>query len=255
MSYIFEDHPDDSLSRLFKNGYPETVQSEFIYAKSISNVNEFVKQELRKTTDEIIFVFMDLVPNNINLVQVYKKLSKKSQKSNYRIIVFPLVCAEYYFICTLPKYTILDEEAANLCINRLPFDNSKIVQYNKKKSPNTFEQFCKLFLDRGVIDCIKRDSFNNSMYDFYFDENYKCKASLKDCMDLTLQEKSKQFLEKYPCIPGNHIFGDKEEITIDLNDAWKIHRKLVDEFNHMSDRFKANNNMTNGYYEHIDYIK
>lgn len=191
MSYIFEDHPDDSLSRLFKNGYLETVSSEFIYAKSVSNVNEIVKQELRKATDEIICVFMDLVPNNINLVQVYKKLSKKSQKSNYRIIVFPLVCAEYYFICALPKYAILDKKAADLCINRLPFYHSKIVQYSKKKLPNTFEQFCKLILDRGVIDCIKRDSSNNSMYDFYFDKDCKCKASLKNCIDLTLQENKK----------------------------------------------------------------
>lgn len=43
MSYIFEDHPDDSLSRLFKNGCLETVSSKFIYAKSVSNVNEIVK--------------------------------------------------------------------------------------------------------------------------------------------------------------------------------------------------------------------
>lgn len=255
MSYIFEDHPDDSLSRLFKKGYLETVSSEFIYAKSVSNVNEIVKQELKKATDEIIYVFMDLVPNNINLVQVYKKLSKKSQKFNYRIIVFPLICAEYYFICTLPKYIILDKEAANLCINCLPFDNSKIIQYSKKKPPTTFEQFCKLFLCEGVIDCIKRDSFNNSMYDFYFDENCKCKAGLKDCIDLTLQEKSKRFLEKYPCIPGNHIFGNEEEKAINLDDTWQIHRNLVDEFNHMVDRFKADSNISNGYYEHIDYIK
>ena len=111
----FEDHPDDSLSRLFKNGYLETVSFKFIYAKSVSNVNEIVKQKLRKATDEIIYIFMDLVPNNINLVQVYKKLSKKSQKSNYRIIVFPLVCAEYY-LYVHSKHTILDKEATNLCI-------------------------------------------------------------------------------------------------------------------------------------------
>lgn len=93
------------------------------------------------------------------------------------------------------------------------------------------------------------------MYDFYFDKDCKCKASLKNCIDLTLQQKSKRFLEKYPCIPGNHIFDNKEEKVINLDDAWQIHRNLVDEFNHMVDRFKVDSNMPNGYYEHIDYIK
>lgn len=254
MSYIFEDHPDDSLSRLFKKSYSNDVSSKFIYAQSVSNVKKLARQELRKTENEMVYVFMDMVSNNINLIQIYKYLSKKSQDSNYRLVVLPLVCAEYYFICSLSEYTILDKETMDLCINRLPFTNAKIVQ-SVKKVPATFEQFCKLILCSGVIDCIKRDSSNNNpMYDFYFNKDCRCESSLRDCLNLTLQEKSKQFLGQYPCIPANHIFENTEN-SLHFNDIWQVHRQLVDEFNTMVDIFKNSNSSPKGYYEHIEYIK
>lgn len=87
---------------------------------------------------------MDLVPNNINLVQVYKKLSKKSQKSNYRIIVFPLVCAEYYFICTLAKHTILDKEAAIETVKKIDLNQISPVNINWfQKEQQKYEMFLK----------------------------------------------------------------------------------------------------------------
>ena len=61
-----------SFSKLFKYAYPEEVSSEFIYAKGSLKIEDTVRPLVE--SGECVTVFMDLVPDNEELIGVYRKL-------------------------------------------------------------------------------------------------------------------------------------------------------------------------------------
>lgn len=66
-----------------------------------------VEKVLESENLEDIYVFMDAVADNRETAGVYQKLRYLSMRNDYRIVVFPLVCSEFYFIQSIKNKTHL----------------------------------------------------------------------------------------------------------------------------------------------------
>ena len=103
--YIFEDKSTDLLSILFKKAYPDKISSGFNFMGGVGNILLKVQNLMQESSfDETIYIFMDLIPDNFETVKIYSKLRGISLQNEYKLIIFPLVCAEYYFIYSVEKY-------------------------------------------------------------------------------------------------------------------------------------------------------
>ncbi len=97
MIVIFEDKMDDLLSNLFRSAYSNCS---FIYSNGNGNLETLVRHYL-DSSDEFIMVYLDTIPDNKDTINIYKTLARISRRNNFRVIVMPIVCAEYYFISSL----------------------------------------------------------------------------------------------------------------------------------------------------------
>lgn len=117
MIYIFEDHPDADISKLFKSAYNNNNINNFIYAKGNGNLVDKINYYISKTTDKII-VFMDTIPGNKDCYSIYREIRLISIKHNCRVIVLPIICSEYYMIKSIKNKDIFkDREEINRCMN------------------------------------------------------------------------------------------------------------------------------------------
>ncbi len=97
MIYIFEDKADDLISLLFKAGYSEKTASMFIYTNGNGALISEAKKQLQNIPNsEKICVFIDMAPGNKELYGIYRGLMKIAKQYTDRMIIMPLICAEYY---------------------------------------------------------------------------------------------------------------------------------------------------------------
>lgn len=82
MIWVFEDKSDDLLSILFQNAYS---CNNFVYAEGNGKLVKTIENLLDKTSESII-VFLDVVPDNLNSVRIYRSLRKLSRKNNDRCV-------------------------------------------------------------------------------------------------------------------------------------------------------------------------
>lgn len=75
-----------------------------------------------------------------------------------------------------------------------------------------------------------------------------CKFKEDSCRTLSLIEKSVRYLAEYDCVPSSSNNG---AIKTPITDLYKIHLKLVDEFNKFSDFIKTVDTRSNIRYKRI----
>lgn len=153
---VFEDYPDDLLSLLFKAAYPHVAAVDFKYSKGNGALVSLAETVLLNS-EETIFVYLDTIPGNESISKVYYNLKKLVIKYPGRLWVFPIVCAEYYFIRAFhePCYKKSDIEI-NTVLNKGDYRLSRLLcEPNNKMYVKNFEKFCKLTLVENYIDCIK----------------------------------------------------------------------------------------------------
>lgn len=97
MIFMFEDDGNDLLSQLFRKAYPEDISDKFKYLKGISNAKDEI-ESIMKETSESVTLFMDLVPDNLDLRSKYNTLRLMSRRNNFRLIIIPTLCLEFCFI-------------------------------------------------------------------------------------------------------------------------------------------------------------
>lgn len=257
MIYIFEDKEDDILSRLFRKSYSIEATNKFVYSNGNGMIIKTVEEYLKEIQEEIC-VFLDTIPGNDSIHRIYSVLRLMSMQNNFRIVVMPIVCTEYYFIKSIADKGYLFKGSSDIgyCINRGYYRDSKIyleADETYKVKCNNFEKYCKLILMTCVIDCVKHSRKDNTSYGRYYEQDCKCASSLNECIDRELNLKSYELLRQYPCVPGNSDIKSENKKEINNDKMWIVHRKLVEEFNKMSDMYSEKD--ISSKYKHIKPIR
>ena len=262
MKYIFEDSKESPLSELFTYTFKKEVFDDIIFTDGNSNIVKYVENALKDYPDEILVVFLDLVPAHSGIWAIYDILSSISIENNYKVIVIPIVCFEYYFIKSVENDGLFyDKESLDICCNKKPFFNAPIIMSEShRRYCTTFERYCKAMFRRRLAMCIRSDEYlpNNSRQDYYNNYFYvDCNSSegFYFCKEKPLIEKSERYLKEFPCIPEGSSIDTMVEISND--EVWVLHRRLVDEFNEWVDILKEAelDNSKKVLYRYIRYIK
>ena len=226
MRYLFEDRYDDALSELFRAAYPSNVSDTFEYLNGNGGLVKRVSYLLETCNDDI-FVFMDLISANISIRRIYNELRCLSMKSE-RLIVFPLVCSEYYFIKFLRtiEYPIKNLNAVQFCLDKKYYLDSELLNDESSRAyVKNFEKLCKLVLVKeGVIlPCVRKGLDIN-----FFNVDCICVNAENSCGIMTLRDKALGYLREYPCFPSGSYLNER---VLCKDEIIKVHRQLVDEFN------------------------
>lgn len=258
MIYIFEDKTDDLISLLFKAGYNEKTASKFIYTNGNGALIGESKKQLQNTpNNEKICVFIDMAPGNKELYGIYRGLIKIAEQYTGRMIIMPLICAEYYLIRSFVNKPVLKSYVGvDICVNKEVYFNSPlIVTQQDKEFCKNFEKYCKLILIKNLMDCARHSRgirHENLIYGAYYTKDCKCDAGTDSCVTEPVLKKSYDFLKNYPCIPEGSYFQDTQKYS-DL-EMQGIHRRLVDEFNEVIQKFIEADSVNKNRYKKIPYM-
>lgn len=221
MIYLFEDKREDKLSQLYLNSLPDNIKKNVQYAQGNGCLLNKAKELL--LTGEKVIVFLDTVPENKYIRDIYINLSKLSRENDYRLIVWNIVCAEFYFIKAYAQrndlQAFIHKDDLDIVLLKKPYKEAKIIANNDniifKKS---FEKFCKLFVLKNGGACVKENGL------FFKDD---CNDNL-ECSKLSLQEKSLEYRSAYEFLLRFDYTDDE---------LWVIHRSLIDAANAMIKTF------------------
>lgn len=249
MLYLFEDDERDALSKLFMAPYNYDVLKSFDYKRSNGNLKNVV-DHLLEHTDLRLGIYLDLESGNRNTVDIYNHIRIASKRyGSKRIILLPVFGAEYYFIRSIKdKRLIKDESTINQLIE-LQFYKSSSLAVNNSRALRTFGRYCKLVMSTCFISCFK------SKLDHGIDKlSYYIKDC--DCSDCGIikryQEKYTDFLSECPCIPKGSGIKGKKEITD--KDVYEIHKRLVDNYNSVVERFRKIDDPIRSKYNKVTYF-
>ena len=257
MIYIFEDKADDLTSLLFKAGYDKDTASKFIYAGGNGNLLKEAENQLCHAQEaEKVCVFLDMVPDNKELHKIYSNLRRLCRQYTYRLIVMPIVCAEYYLIKSLSNEPVMKSKVGvDICINKEVYFSSPLIETNDdKKFCKTFEKYCKLILLKNMENCAKHsrgENEENIMYGVYYTSDCICNRSMDNCVHKSLLDKALNFLQNYPYMPEESLLN-REKLSD--NEIVLIHKKLVDEFNDVIKKYRMADPVNAAKYKEIAYF-
>jgi hypothetical protein len=196
----------DSVKIMYSNGNGKLVEK----ATELLNQND------------TIIVLLDTVPANKSIRDVYVALRRLSRQNDFRVIVWNIICAEYYFIKTFGnKHDLMaftNNTDFDIVRDKLSYKESVLITTEEDKAfTKTFEKFCKLYIMKNGGKCI------NKTKTFFTDD---CSDN-ELCINLTLDEKSEMYKNEYDCF--------KERLSVEK--AWNIHKHLLSEANMMIDKY------------------
>lgn len=125
---LFEDEEDDLLSKLYRSAYTEEISSKFVYSGGNGNLKNKAIQILNSNSDRL-FILLDSVPGNSDIIDIYEDLQRLCNEYKNRVVVFNIVCAEYYFIkANLANYIFKSKEGLDIICNSDVFTKSKLIK-------------------------------------------------------------------------------------------------------------------------------
>lgn len=255
MIYIFEDNSDADISVLYKKAYDKDIIHKFVYAEGNGRIKENVNNYLSITSEKIV-VFMDTIPGNKDCFRIYSELSYISRNNNYRVVVLPIICAEYYMIKSIKnKQLFIDKEEVDNCINKHPHILSKLLKYpDKAKYCRNFEKYCKYILKYNVnSDCLKPYSKEKDINGEYYRKDCECEKFDFKCKESSLLNKAVNLLIEYKYVPSGSGIQAVKDLTEE--ELWDVHKILVDEYNQFVDVYKAaDEDSFNNKYRKLKYI-
>lgn len=253
MIYIFEDNAEDIQSRFFVQGYPKEISKDFIYAKGNGNIYNIAENYL-KTTSEYIVSYLDTIPGNKEIWTIYNKLRALSLKYNCRLIVLPLICAEYYLVKSLKDtQVLLDNTGVDICINKDIYMDSPLLKTQQDiEFCKNFEKYCKLILMKNLKECANHSGKeDNDNYGNYYLKDCICNVGEPFCKEERNCDKVQRYLRQFEYIPENSYI---ETVKLTVDELWEVHRNLVTIFNEMVEYYAKNDNVTMKKYKKIRCI-
>lgn len=216
MIFLFEDKEEDTLSCLLRKSF-DTNSIPFVYANGNGRLVEKATELLEK--EDIIIVLLDTVPANKSIRDVYLTLRRLSRKNDFRIIIWNIVCAEYYFIKAFGEIDELKafESKTDIGIikSRDSYLESCLIATDEDRAfTKTFEKFCKLYILKNGGECINKSKI------FFLKD---CGQN-ESCRNLSNEEKSEMYRREYGCFKASDC---------SVEEAWEIHEKLLEEANEM----------------------
>lgn len=202
-----------------------------------------------------------MVPGNEHITRIYWKLKELSHDNDYRLVVIPIVCSEYYLIKSVLYFNDIikiDKDCISLDVpyfmNQV-FVN-KIKDTSLKNGCNTFEKYCKALLklnDNKLCICTDSD-VDGEMYGMFIHSDCICCKSYATCKDnARIFDKALKFANLYPCIPSGSMAVEKNVLSIE--EVWELHKRLVTEFNRLVDIYKDKDKEHENNYKHVSCIK
>ena len=240
---LFEDKEDDLLSKLFRAAYPENITKYFKYCNG--NAQLPIEAEKLLKTGEKVIVYLDSVPGNKHIIDVYNELYKLHMKYGNKLIVYNIVCAEYYFLKAFgrDKDICIKQEDLDIVLNRDIYYHSSVIQTTQDKAyAKNFEKYCKLVLMKNYSDCVRHSRGSeenndiNGSYGYFYEQNCKCIKNYDSCVTRTLRQKALNYIRQYPCLPSGY-FGSENNKILDYDGIVLKHRQLVDSFNLFIDKY------------------
>lgn len=248
MKYVFEDCQFDPLCQLFNCMYPKEVSDNFIYTRGNGKLERAVQSLVGE--EDRVYVYLDLVPGNLDSVRIYKKLWDYKDEFE-RYLIFPIICREYYYLLALYNTcAVVREDWVHSCLSRqwyLDGSNSIIETDMDKRFCSSFEKLCKLTIKKALRECAK-----GKVLEFYAERcsDYIIKECYPYCPPL--EDKMRNILSAFDCVPSGSIATGKRAVSFE--EAIQIHRKLVDCYNDMCSRFKAIDTRSGVKYLSIKYM-
>lgn len=150
MKIIFEDSSESPISKLLLGS---SVGKDMIFYSGSRRIPRVIKQVLR--TDELVVLYVDVSPNNESTVETYRHAFRLA-KQNCRILLVPIICAEYVLLRMLVHYGYITE----LCskdrklydfIDRYVLCNSESSRYEKE----SLEKICKHVVEKHLPECLQ----------------------------------------------------------------------------------------------------
>lgn len=130
---IFEDKSDDLLSLLFKQSYNKDISDKFLYCNGNGSIIQNVEKSLIETSERVI-VFLDTVPENKSIEDIYGNLLRLSIKYPMRLFVMNIVCAEYYFIKSICNSNVIKNKSGlDIILNRGLYHTSSLIETAEDK--------------------------------------------------------------------------------------------------------------------------
>ena len=232
MKYFFEDREGSALSVFLRIPYGQ--REDIVFTAGSGNLETYVGKHLENQENTAV-VYLDTVPNNLSTADIYRELATLSRATNYRCVVIPIVCVEYYFLRSLVGSTVIkDKSLVNLCVSKNYYLGESSLKKHSLKSYDTFERFCKMVCEYSLYRCASiRRSGKLSESHHYTNDACPCHGKDTVCVepDKSLLEKASKFVSMFPCIPCG---GAVKRRVADLEEAWNAHRLLVKEFNSWS---------------------
>lgn len=220
MIYVFEDNKDSVFSKLFRACYIDLV-NRFIYLNGIPNAVKTITN-LLEYTDEYITLYMDLVPDNKALQEIYCELRRLSYKHNFRLIIVVIPCIEYQFIKSVSD--IITNKFTDICLQYIPY-SELLIDFNTTKI-KTFEHLCKAVIREKMLRCMSTDTTVNN----------DCRYYSIDCDTVNMYEKSRKLLNSFPAVPPTKLVTGQ---SLNLDQCWEVHRETVNFYNEAVTRFRS----------------
>lgn len=253
MKFVFEDAKGSTTAKLFREAYPVQRHADFEYTLGNGNIEDTVRG-LLKGSNENIVVYLDAVPGNNSITDIYRSLKILSINNGYRVIVLPIPGAEYYLLKLLCKYELVTNMiGVDIALERQFYKHSPIL--NKPSGPacNNFEHYCKLLVRENIKPCANlRKCKAGSQHLVFYTNTCRCQHGSYGCpSNLSVRDKAIEFVKSYECYPsGSYIPGGTQVV-----DIWSKHRELVDKFNGWVDLYRECDGGNKAGYRKISYIK
>lgn len=242
IKYIFEDHENSNIARLFRQSFDEAEIQNFIYARGCGDIKKKVEEHL--ASSDLIVVFLDLVVDNKDSAKTYRTLRMSFNRS-HKVLIFTIVCAEYVMLQIVAnrEYLIQDKSNILLALNLDPeYRESRLATENSQYC-RTIERFCKLILKKDVIDCVKdtpgaEGSRENELYTFFYTRDCLCGSGECDSDEISLIQKSKELVKYYPA--SEFVIEGMKEDSIKENKkkAYSVHKELIEFYNNKVEEFR-----------------
>ena len=241
--YIFEDHPDDCLSKMLLKCFILDDYHKVVFSKGNGGIKNIAQQHLKEGFR--VYAFLDTVPGNKSITDKYYQLLD-IQRDNYNFVLIPIVCAEYYLLRSLHSWQFgINTEILRICTNKEVYFYDPVAHISKptdnEPSCKTFEKMCKGIINRYGNWCLRKEKgpdttryeeMNNSLKKFY-EEDCRCCIARDNCERCSIIEKLERIVKEYPIFPSCSLFTISK-LNLSRNELLSVCDALVTEYNSFS---------------------
>lgn len=230
--YLTEDKFDSPFVKLFNSAYSKAVLE---CAGSNGNLESHARYLAKRGSGgNRVIVYMDVVPDNLAVLPIYNALLDLYRVEKLEVVVLPVVCAEYAFICSVQdiEQAFFSKVGLHEILSKSSlYKSSELAVKHSMKSSKAFERFCKLF----CRECLSEDCCSVADNSHYSSSYFLDKCNCSGCqMELSLFEKSVRLLTQYPVVPD---YGSDTLTLLEWESVVECSYRLVDEYNMWASTF------------------